>query len=861
MTAPHVPLPLCGRDTPLQHLLDRASTGGSTTLHGPGGIGKTRLAVEVARRCRRRGQAVLFTSVYEGARPDGLFRSLVRAAAVPRGFFASGTHAERVCRWVGEGALVVVDEAELSIEAAREVVVAMADGGVHVLVTSREVLGLADEVAVELPPLAIEHAVEVLVAAAPHGTVRDPACSRRVCERLEGLPLALTLAAGRLHVMSLSELERRLTEPLPMLRNPGSEGRHRTLRASVDASLAGLSEAERRLLRGTAVFASHFSADDAEAILADVEGMPPVAAGLDWLARRSVLRRLDGRAARYQLAPFVRDVLLADEGLPPSWRAKWVQFIAARAFRSLTDQQSGASDGAWLADNEAEVLRAFEHVRAHPHADPEATSRLAAVVLATPGSIPTREALSEAIDPLLAPGADAEALAVVEQTRGSLASRRGDAHGALSAFDRALGHARRARAPGRQAMLFGMIGNVWINLGDDHRAVATFREGLALARQTGNDELIARPTIALALMEDMEFSYRPERLLQRLEAIPSSPTPTGAWLHFRCAQVAWALGRTDATLRHLNAFDPDSLEPPFYARLEMLLLRATLQMGAGAFAASEQSIDAAFERARWGGFQRLEAMAAIVRGQLDLRRGQPEAALVALAPWVEQMLEGRPDWAGVALLAEAVRACAAARIGDADRRDAAVARIGSIANREGIEPVVPRLVPILPDILAVLEGVSALERGASDVRVAPEAVARIRSLEPRYEFRLREIQQLALDMATRLQALSVAWVSFGLEGFASPEGVHVDLSRSPTRGRLFAALLRARIAEPGVAVPVDALFAAGWAGEQATPRSARNRVYVGVAFLRKAGLGDVLQRVRGGYRLDPDVCWRGEGVL
>jgi hypothetical protein len=80
-----------------------------------------------------------------------------------------------------------------------------------------------------------------------------------------------------------------------------------------------------------------------------------------------------------------------------------------------------------------------------------------------------------------------------------------------------------------------------------------------------------------------------------------------------------------------------------------------------------------------------------------------------------------------------------------------------------------------------------------------------------------------------------------------------DLARRHAIRRVLVALAGARRERPGEALDVDALFAAGWPGEQAVHDAARERVYHAVGTLRRLGLGDVLQRVEGGWRLDPTV--------
>src|SRR6185503_20196532 len=153
------------------------------------------------------------------------------------------------------------------------------------LCTSREPLRLAGEVRLELEPLEVRDGVDLLVeraAALRPGWAepdRDRLALEEIVRRLDGIPLALELAAARAPVLSPSALLERLSSRLAVLQTPppGARRRQATLRAAIDWSWALLDEAQREVLVQCAIFAGDFGLSAAEAIaLRSVPGAPPV---------------------------------------------------------------------------------------------------------------------------------------------------------------------------------------------------------------------------------------------------------------------------------------------------------------------------------------------------------------------------------------------------------------------------------------------------------------------------------------------------------------------------------------------------------------------------------------------------------
>jgi len=270
--------PMIGREHEtkrLQGLIDRQRL---VTVVGPGGVGKTRLALGTAAETSEAGRPAVLVELATVEDP----RHVVEAVATALRLRASSSSglADTVRDVLATGApLLVLDNCEHVIDAARDLVGHMLAGtvGLTVLATSREPLGLAGEHVLPLGPLAVPGeapedgrdlvSVPAVAAFLVHARQRaaidpdvlDAEQLRRLADvvrRLDGLPLALELAAGRLRSLSLSDLHERLDRALDLLAAGRSSGdaRHRTLRDTIEWSYRALSLDERRLLCALAVF-------------------------------------------------------------------------------------------------------------------------------------------------------------------------------------------------------------------------------------------------------------------------------------------------------------------------------------------------------------------------------------------------------------------------------------------------------------------------------------------------------------------------------------------------------------------------------------------------------------------------------
>jgi predicted ATPase/class 3 adenylate cyclase len=275
--------PIVGRERELEEAGALVRSHRLVTLTGPGGSGKTRLALQLAAEAVEQF-------------PDGVWwvplQALREPALVERAIGAAIGADEGLADYIGsKRLLVLLDNFEQIVEAASTVSSLLAaTPSANVLVTSREPLQVESEQRYPVEPLPDDDAVALFVeraAAVEHG-FRATEPVGEICRRLDGLPLAIELAAARVALLSPDELLGRLDRRLPLLasRSRDAPARQQTLRATIEWSYELLEPAEQELFRRLAVFRGSFTLDAAEAICdADL-------AVLESLVVKSLVRRL-----------------------------------------------------------------------------------------------------------------------------------------------------------------------------------------------------------------------------------------------------------------------------------------------------------------------------------------------------------------------------------------------------------------------------------------------------------------------------------------------------------------------------------------------------------------------------------------
>jgi predicted ATPase len=312
----NLPIPLTtlvGRARELRAVSDALRRTRLVTVTGPGGVGKTRLALEVARSdAGRRVDGVWLVEL--GADPGTPDVAVETARAL--GVVTTGTDPLEVLRasLSGRELVIVLDNCEHVLEDAGELAARLlaSCGELRILATSRESLGVNGETVWRLEPLGPEEAYRLFVERArarqPDFVPGDDADATiaELCARLDRLPFAIELAAARIVAMSPAEVLAALDARLGVLDGAGARApaHHRTVRAAVEWSYELLSPAERRGLLPLAVFVGGFDAAAAVAVAPDLR--------LDLLARLvdkslvSVTRSYRG-TTRYRLLETVRE--------------------------------------------------------------------------------------------------------------------------------------------------------------------------------------------------------------------------------------------------------------------------------------------------------------------------------------------------------------------------------------------------------------------------------------------------------------------------------------------------------------------------------------------------------------------------
>jgi predicted ATPase len=315
------------------------------TLIGFGGVGKTRLATEVAARVA-------------GEFLDGVWffdlAAVIDPAAVPEAVAAVLGITQQAGKTVSESVaaslegrfrLLVFDNCEHVRDAAADLIEAIlvASTSVTILATSREGLGIANEQIWPVPSLDVETAVDLFIErahrVAPASSAHDSSAVAEICRRLDGIPLAIELAASRMATMTAIEVRDRLDQRFRLLiGSRRAVERHQTLRHTVAWSYALLDESERVLLERCSVFAGGF----------DLEGACAVTHSDDDLATLDLLDALRNKS------------MIIVKG-----STGWTRFSMLETIRQFAEEKLVAS-GHWestrdahahyFADSEADVL-------------------------------------------------------------------------------------------------------------------------------------------------------------------------------------------------------------------------------------------------------------------------------------------------------------------------------------------------------------------------------------------------------------------------------------------------------------------------------------------------------------------------
>jgi predicted ATPase/class 3 adenylate cyclase len=485
-----------GREAPLRELWQSFEAGARlVTLTGVGGTGKTRLAIGFGARARGAFTGgVWFCDLSQARDAAGV------AGAVARGLDVTldkGDPAARVAEVIAARGhcLIILDNTEQVIPDVAQAIAKWLDGSpaAAFLVTSRQSLGVQGERVQVLDPLSTQEAQELFRSragdAAPGLALGsdDEAALRELVQMLDGLPLAIELAAARARVMRPRALVTRMNERFRLLAAPGArDGRQATLRATFDWSWDLLAESERTVLAQLSVFEGGFGLDDAEAVV-DVAQVPDAA----WLPDlvqslfdKSLVRPLPHE--RFGLLVSVREYAAEQLRTTGRFTGSGPDAETAVVQRMVSYFASAGEDVVTLGTcaNLDNAVAACRHAVAHGWVDGARGALTAAWAgLALRGPASSGLELARAVEAM--PGAAEAGHAAVARVLGSAELALGNVAQAEAHLSRALEMSRAAADRGLEAAVQLALGHAAIAQARAPDALARYSEAAVIARSAG----------------------------------------------------------------------------------------------------------------------------------------------------------------------------------------------------------------------------------------------------------------------------------------------------------------------------------------------------------------------------------------
>jgi predicted ATPase/DNA-binding CsgD family transcriptional regulator len=699
---------LVGRGPEIAAVRQRLRASRLVTLTGPGGCGKTRLALRVAVLAADGfGHGTRLVELASLTDPALVPASVAEALEVPERD-ATDPMAGIVQVLADRELLIVLDNCEHVLGSASQVVVMLAEQcrRVRILTTTRERLDVPGESVFRVPPLSLPEDGSVhAVAASEAGslfvtraraaspafalTEGNSAAIAEVCWRLDGMPLAIELAAARCPALGPVQLAARL-EGHPGLLSGGAArpGRHRSLEALVSWSYELLSEAERRLLDRLSVLRGGFELEVAERVASGEPLTAETIAGLvASLADKSLVQIQAGAVIRYSLLETVRQFAadrLATSGEETAVQARLLRW-ALEVARSAEAAGSGAERAGWsvrLSAEQANLRAALSWALGgqEPERGRELAARLARWWIAT--------------------GRYSEAAQFLTRAAGVQA----------------------AAEPGIQARV--LLGAAWsaFHQGDLRRAAPLAADGIACARQVGEPQL-------------------------------------EVWGRNLLAVLAWYAGDADRIVAEIEASQVLSgqADPGLAARAQAMLASAAFL--SGDLTEQERHGALAIELARTAAGQEALAIALTVPATGAMAGAGIQPATVAALDEAANLIAAHPDRFAETI----VRRCRAEVFATLGQLEAAETEVGLCwaAGRNGAVQVVELAAPQAEARLAAARGdtataVSALRRAVdggrrvATVMFVPSALAALACMAA-----------IAGDESTAATAVGEAWAELG----------------------------------------------------------------------------------------------------
>lgn len=804
-------------------------------LVGPPGIGKTRAAIEYASSIRDR--TVRFCDLSEVHDLDGLCAHV--AVALGIGLEAGTDVAAAVALALREARdLIVLDNAEHVVDAGATTIARWLERApaAQFLITSRERLRIAGEVVHELGPLSLpsggdgssSEAVALFVDRARQlrrEFALDDTAGPIVAEivrRLDGIPLAIEVAAARMDVLGPATLAERLHQGDAGGRRDAN-ARQATLRGAIDDSWHALTPAAQTVLAQVAVFRGGFTLDAAEHIIdvSAIAGAPPIVDVLADLRAKSLLRAV-GTEPRFRLYESIRDYaldrLIASGQLTPT-RIRHATYYVCRY---AGDERKPPREIAVERDN---LIAVVDNALAYP-----ATAE------------PTRVAMEVllALDPVL--------------------PRSGPSETHLGWFEAALARPRDLVEPRLRTDVLLARGRALLARGRCDASLVGFDDAVTSARELHDPRLEARALVGIGIAHHRRHRDGDARLVfeRALELLDPHD-------HRRIGVVRGYLGDLEQQAGRLvtaRAQFRDALELVQSIGHDRAYLESTLRLRLGFLALDEGNPDETQHEC-----EQVMALATRVRSRRLHGLGD---SLMALACWSR----GRLDDADL-LIARAERTFVQA--GDVTNLGFALAIRGAIdATRDRIDDAGVAFAAaeaahadngdqIGLAALAIYRGHLDLARARAQTDAAVAAKYRaeaerrttqdtVGSHASQARVALRSLQRALADAGATTREDDVLVVDRSERQIHVPGRVRwVRFGRQTVLWRLLVELCEARLRTPGQAVAHDQLIAAGWPGQTVAASSAQNRLHVALNSLRKLGLRAVMLTRDDGYLISPSV--------
>jgi len=847
------------------------------TLLGPGGVGKTRLAHRLLSQLSPSFDAALFCDL-SSARTAGDVVAAVGAVTSGVALGAATTPEQardRVGRALGRRGrtLLVLDNLEQLEDAAIPLVAAWlaAAPRLVIIATSRVRLGLAGEAVHRLDPLATNDALSLFEdrARAIRGelTAEERAVAARIVALLEGLPLAVEMAAARLVILQPDELLERLSRPLAVLTSTarGDPDRHASMSRVLDRSWELLATEERRALAEMGVFVGGFTLAAAEAVLSTREASLSL---VQRLADSSLLRATPARdtsassRARYVPYEVVREYALerlAAEGRIDEARWAHARWFAARA------AVSPAPALAELVVEEANLVAAAQFLGGARDGDAEARV-LSLRVIAALGAVRMLRGgldawvvdVAAALD-ALSDEQRAEERLLVARARLGLARalhELGRSEAARAAYAEAGDAARDAGDASLESFALTGHGRLAAGLGEWEASVALFAAARAVPGASDAAQKLAHACHEFYGTETAVTTDEAAAVSAYVEVCRAGSDPRE--LAFWVTQ----LGRVHSELTRDEALAEASfVEGLAIARAAgdlrgegfALFALGTHRMAFGRVDEARAMLTEAARTLREAGTPRYEAWSlgflgtthALAREWADARAVLDEAITllrdVADIPREAHLL--------------AFRGAVHARSGD---------RVAAAADFERAAAICPARSRYHGWTLTLCRAQMDVASGelAAPIALLVEA-GWPRGEDPREvrewpwgaEFFEPRIAAKLLDDAIREVEAPRGKLVVAEDGsfFVLPSGARVACPGRGTLHRILVSLATARAERPGEATGAEGLVLAGWRGERLKSAAAQNRLHVALDQLRKLGLRELLLRGDAGWYLDPHV--------